>query len=290
MDSFEIFFEKVKNPLRKKRLQRRKYRLDNLEAFNNKIEEIKEDPTFKKMSEKFPERASKYIEKKKTELAPFYLKPKLNPNDHVVVKLQGFDVFFDKSLPFTDNPTEFAKVKRRLNSTIYSAKNVYLKGLLPIRKPKIVVSDLSSFEDIAFRSDQSLSGFYRDGVIYIDEYSVHDTDTFVHEYSHFLADRVKSQTQTALRKAYNNMLDAYYNELNKKRIDLKDKRTDSPKTSAKKLQEREAIAQKLGFPSEYGLNDFDEFFAELMVNWKSMPLNAITYRFKKSVKEIINRL
>lgn len=288
MDSFEIFFEKVKNPLRKKKLQRKN--MNNLEAFNNKIEKIKEDPAFKKMLDKFPQRASRYIEQKKKELAPFYLKDKLNPKDYVIVKLQGFDVFFDKSLPMVQDPVEFQKAKRRLNSTIYTAQRVYLKGILPQRKPRIEISDLSSVEDVAFKADQSLSGFYRDGIVHIDEYSIHDTETFVHEYAHFLADRVRSQTQATLKKAYDDMLNAYYNELNKKRVNLKDKQTDSPKTSDKKFKEREAIAKKLGFPSQYGLNDFDEFFAELMVNWKNMPLNPVTYRFKQSVKSVLNRL
>ena len=34
------------------------------------------------------------------------------------------------------------------------------------------------------------------------------------------------------------------------------------------------------------LNNFDEFFAEIITHWKKMPNNVNTYRFKQAVKKV----
>ena len=75
-------------------------------------------------------------------------------------------------------------------------------------------------------------------------------------------------------------------------MNLADKRTHTDKTANKKLKERMEIAKKLGLPSEYAFNNFDEFFAEIIANWKEFSKNSspITYRFKQAVKSVLNTL
>lgn len=214
----------------------------------------------------------------------------LTPDKYEKINIAGFDIYFDKDLDFIENPAHFNRIQRTLRSTIVVATTIYLKGIVPLRKPKIVITDLTDQPNAAYRKGDSVPAYYQDGVIYIDEYKIHNSYLLVHEYAHFLADRVKTQTQPLLRNAYNNMLDAYYNDLNKRKIKLKDKQTDSKASANEKIIERQKIAKKLGFRSQYAFNDFDEFFAEVIASWKELPNNAITYRFKQAVKSVLNRL
>ena len=293
MDSFQIFFERVKNPLRKAKLQSREIPLDNMAVYNSRLSEVENDPKFKEYAKRFPERAAKALENTKEKLkGEASIRPSLTPDKYEKVKLAGFDVYFDKQLNFTDNPAEFYRFKRMARGTIATAVNSYLKGIVPIRKPKIVISDLTSEEEVAYRKNASVPAYYQSGVVYLDEYQIHNVYKFVHEYAHYLADRVSSRTEPVLKKAYNDMLDSYYKEVNKKKMNLADKRTHTDKTANKKLKERMEIAKKLGLPSEYAFNNFDEFFAEIIANWKEFSKNPspITYRFKQAVKSVLNTL
>jgi hypothetical protein len=290
MDSFEIFFERVKNPLRKARLQNA-MPLDNMAVYKRRLSEIENDPKFKDYKKNFPERAAKHLENQKEILKDeAHIKPSLTPDKYEKVRLAGFDVYFDKELNFMNNPVEFYMFKRMAWSTIYTAVHSYLKGIVPIVKPKIVISDLTSEEETAYRRNDSVPAYYQSGVLYLDEYQIHSVYKFVHEYAHYLTDRISSRTEPILQKAYNDMLDSYYKEANKKKMNLADKRTHTDKTSNRKLKERQEIAKKLGFPSQYAFNNFHEFFAELIANWKTMPTNPITYRFKKAVRSVLNTL
>ena len=80
-------------------------------------------------------------------------------------------------------------------------------------------------------------------------------------------------------KAFNEMLDYYYKLSKKKRVD------SSEITDAMRAR----IAKKLGF-EKYGLTNHDEFFAVLIENWKVLPNNRITYKFKSTVKSILMRI
>jgi hypothetical protein len=86
------------------------------------------------------------------------------------------------------------------------------------------------------------------------------------------------------------MLDAYYNKISKEKIDLQDRKTDSNLEAKNKLKERRRIAKAVGFPGQYGLNNFDEFFAELITNWTTMRKNPVTYKFKQTIKNVISRV
>jgi len=53
---------------------------------------------------------------------------------------------------------------------------------------------------------------------------------------------------------------------------------------------RKQVAQKMGLPSDYAATNFDEWFAELISNWKNLPDNKISYKFKQILKKVITRL
>ena len=44
------------------------------------------------------------------------------------------------------------------------------------------------------------------------------------------------------------------------------------------------------WPSAYSVSNPDEFFAEIITNWKNVPNNVATYKFKNAVKQVITRL
>jgi hypothetical protein len=44
------------------------------------------------------------------------------------------------------------------------------------------------------------------------------------------------------------------------------------------------------WPSAYSVSNPDEFFAEIITNWKNVPNNVATYKFKNAVKKVITRL
>ena len=287
MDSFEIFFERVKNPLRKAEVSKTKKNKSSI--VKGLVTKAKNKPAFQEYSKKFPARASKHIENIENKYKSNLFRQSLTPDKYVKVNIKGFDIYFDKDLPMVNDESAFYKAKRRLMGTIHSALVYYIKGVVPIRKPKIVITDLSDAE-FGYRAGSSTPAYYYNRLIFIDEYRIDDPAIFTHEYAHYLADSVGTQTRPLLMKAYNDMLDGYYDKISKKKIDLLDKRTDTAKIASKKLRERKAIAKKLGFPGEYGLNDFDEFFAEIITNWNKLPKNPLTYKFKQAVKNVINRV
>lgn len=213
----------------------------------------------------------------------------LTPDKYVKIKVEGFDFYFSKEDSIANDESSLLNAVFVLQKMVRSAKLSHIKDILPFRKPKIVIADLTGL-NFSYNKQATTPAYYSKGIIYIDEFKLNDVDLFVHEYAHYLADRVSSQVKPILIKAYDDMLSEYYNKTKGNKIDLKDRRSDSKKVSNAKLLERKKIAKHFGFPSQYGLNDFDEFFAEIITNWKKMPNNSVTYRFKKLAKQIIIRL
>ena len=287
MDSFEMFFERVKNPLRKAEVS--KTTKNKSSIVKGLVTKAKNKPSFQEYSKNFPTRASKNIENIENKYKSKLFRPSLTPDKYVKVNIKGFDVYFDKDLPMVNDESSFYKAQRMLRGTLHNALAQYIKGVVPIRKPKIVIADLTG-EDASYSAGSSTPAYYFNRLIFIDEYKISDSALFAHEYAHYLADSVGTQTRPVLIKAYNDMIEAYYKKLSKKKIDLQDRQTDSKWKARNKLRERKKIAKAIGFPGEYGLNNFDEFFAEIITNWNEMPKNPSTYKFKQAVKNVINRV
>jgi hypothetical protein len=125
-------------------------------------------------------------------------------------------------------------------------------------------------------------------LIYVDQEFINKPKVFAHEIAHLVADLIPKQTQPLLKAAYDELLDGYFTESKTKRRTLQPK-SNSPKSRMDAKNLRVKISEKLGFP-EYGLMNFDEFFAVLIEKWHDLPNNINNYRFKSMVKSVLNRL
>lgn len=293
MDSFEIFFERrMRNPLRKKELadmgspsnleyvkqQRENLPPDVLEKIK-KQEEFKVDPS---LIDAYRQAKIKEHEK---DLSTRYLRSKIDETSKLITTIYGIKIFVDKyaSEGFVSNP-------RLVNKLVTAVKRMILdnKDIIPNRKPTIVVTDTTknpfSREISKTGVKYSPAAFYRDRIIYIDDSNVDDVETLTHEYAHYLADRVPRQSEPILKQEYQNMLDAYFREITGKATKRKEL------TGRQNEKYRKAIAEKFGLPTPYAAVNFDEFFAEIISKWKTMPNNTATYKFKNAVKKVINRI
>ena len=211
------------------------------------------------------------------------------------IKSNEFEKVYEKLgmqffIPKSDNILEQISKKSLIKLVDRSITVLWneIRDILPIRKPKFIIQNLvnhpASKEAYKTGEKETPPAFFRDGIIYLDVTSIDNPDYFIHEYAHFIADKLPSQSKKLLTHTYRSMLDIYARSVKKKRLggrDLNNAESDSL---------REKIAKKLQFPSEYGFRDEDEFFAEVITHWKKFPNNSATYKFKQSVKQILNRL
>lgn len=199
-----------------------------------------------------------------------------------IYEYQGVQVFLDEAnvtdLNYAPGSYNYRMVK---NSVLVML--VYMRDILPNRKPKIIVTSLKKnpFTGKSHSMDDSSAGMAGNKLIYIDEMYVDDNAVWVHEYAHWVADLIPTQTQDMLIKAFKKFIDIYY----------KSNKVRNPTKRGKELSEGEKlkIATKLGFP-EYGLTNHDEFFAVLIEMWKQLPNTKLTYKFKSLVKSVLTRL
>lgn len=285
--SFKIFFERrSRNPLRKKELENsgmmsnkewveqeknnlppeEQAKIDNMEKLNVPPELI----------DRFKQGKYKEHENK---LKNDYLRTKVQGN--LLFDLYGIKVYTDEYVDqdFSKNSLNWRMIRHLVLNLVKNYKDV-----IPNRKPKIVITNTDKHPRLKnvniIGGKTAPSGAYHDRIIYIDQFSVDDHSIFIHEYAHFLSDRFPKQIEPMLRGEYKKMLDEFF-EKNTKRQKLE---------GARNAKYRKAMAQKMGLPSDYAASNFDEWFAELIANWKNMPNNVTTYRFKSILKKIIIRL
>jgi len=288
-DSFKIFFERrERNPLRKEEL-RDAGRISNKEYIEQEKSNLDPEDQAKidRMVElKVPEelitkfRNAKIAEKEKS-LKRDFLRTKLNDRQ-LWFKLFGIKVYVDE---YVENPLEFEK-SRLNNLTMRRIIGMLVnefRDVLPVRKFNIVVTDNTKnpmFQEISKQMDATIPGAYRDRIIYLNKYNIDNPELLIHEYAHFIADRVPNEIYPMLKKEYDKMLEEFFGKKTR-RQNLAGKRN--------KLLRAE-VAKKMNLPSEYSATNPDEWFAELIENWKNFPNNKKTYRFKSILKKIISRL
>jgi len=288
-DSFKIFFERrERNPLRKEEL-RDAGRISNKEYIEQEKSNLDPEDQAKidRMVElKVPEelitkfRNAKIAEKEKS-LKRDFLRTKLNDRQ-LWFKLFGIKVYVDE---YVENPLEFEK-SRLNNLTMRRIIGMLVnefRDVLPVRKFNIVVTDNTKnpmFQEISKQMDATIPGAYRDRIIYLNKYNIDNPELLIHEYAHFIADRVPNEIYPILKKEYDKMLEEFFGKKTR-RQNLAGKRN--------KLLRAE-VAKKMNLPSEYSATNPDEWFAELIENWKNFPNNKKTYRFKSILKKIISRL
>ncbi len=287
MESFDLFFERrERNRLRKQGLK--DAGVPNYKDWVDQEKEKlppEETDKIKRMEElEVPsELVDKFRNAKKAEyenrLKNDYLRTKVEGD--LLFSDYGVKVFKDK---YVDQDFSEGSLNRRtLKRLIHMLVRDY-RDLFPNRKPKIVITNTKEHPKLKgvniIGSGTAPAGVYSDRIIYLDQFSVDDIDTLTHEYAHFLSDRMSKQVEPFLRNEYKKMLDAFF-ERKTRRKNLEGKRNE-------KL--RKQVAQKMGLPSDYAATNFDEWFAELISNWKNLPNNPVSYKFKQILKKVITRL
>lgn len=286
-ETFKVFFERrERNRLRKQELQDA-----GVPNYKDWVEQEKENlppeqaDKIKKMEElKVPsELINKFQNAKKAEyeksLKSDYFRKKVEGN--LLFNLSGIKVYVDQYVDqdFRENSPNYRTLKEKIQMLV-----IDYKDLIPNRKPKIVVTNTElhpSLKNVNIVGGiDSPPGAYHDRIIYLDQSYVHDINILVHEYAHFLSDRMSKQVEPFLRNEYKKMLDEFF-ERKTRRKNLEGKRNE-------KL--RSQLAKKMGLPSDYAATNFDEWFAELITHWKKLPKDRASYRFKQILKKVITRL
>lgn len=294
MNLYKLLNEKIKNPLRKAFLSQ-----SNIEPLFPKrgdktmtklswITMIMRTPikmlpqeyqgikhqyeTLKKQS---VEDAIAYLEDQWEEYIAEIGQPKIEKEFYEkVYEYQGIQVFVDRRY-ISDNYSP-GSYNWRIVKNAVSVLLEYTREILPNRKPRIIITVLSknpmtrSVEDV----DKS-AGMYYKKLILIDQYRMDNPKHLIHEYAHWIADRIPQQTEKMLAATYDKLLKIYFSRIKRKA------------KTGEEMSEfmREKISQKLGFPYGYGLLNEHEMFAVLIENWKTIP-----YKFKLMIKNILTRL
>jgi hypothetical protein len=195
----------------------------------------------------------------------------------------GIKVYTDQytSYNFSKDSVNLEKAENTVREIVRDYKDI-----IPNRKPKFIITDTSKNPytkgvNITGSGDDP-AGVYRDRLIYIDQMSSDKYKIYIHEYAHFLENRVSKQVEKFLQEDYTKMLDGFFRSIKQR------KRENLEGVENEKY--RKAIAKKLGLPTDYAAANHSEWFAELIAHWKNMPNNKATYRFRQVMKKIINRL
>jgi hypothetical protein len=292
MMKFITFFEKrMRNPLRKKRLADAEYpsHPEYILSAENELpeKELKKIENMEKAGVE-PERIEAFkkgkLEIHKKNLRRDYIRTKIGEKDKLILTKYGIKVYTD-SLARGD----FGKYSDNMEHLNKSLENMkwHIYGILPLRKPKIIITDLqkhpkSKGVDVQ-GTNTATGGLYWDRIIYLDHNNLHDYSILVHEYAHYVSDLIPKQYEEAIKDEYKKLIDSYFGRATKRK-------SMQGKWNKK---HREAMTEKLGLPSVYSSVNFDEFFAELITHWRDvekLPNNATSYRFKTIIKKVISRL
>lgn len=188
----------------------------------------------------------------------------------------NFDIYVDvDQVPETFFDDINLHILKKTIDKFYS----YVKDILPLRKVNIVLMDNNKSKVRAFEYGLA-SGYARLGTIYVSylEYDKHLL--YVHEYAHIVADSIPERVKHHLIDAFEQAVVLYFRKAKKKKVDISELND--------KLISR--ICASFGL-DPYAFKNEDEFFAEMIENWRSIPVNKHTYKLKKIVKDsIIHKL
>lgn len=288
MIKFQLYFERrERNPLRKRELEKQgigtNYAYVQKEKKNLPKEKLSQIRKMKKLGVE-PERIETFkqakIAEREKELTSQYLRTKINTPELLFEKF-GIKVYKDKYATEDLRPGTYRY--KMINFAVTKLVKDF-KDVLPNRKPRIVVTDTSANPETADVTvtgvKESPAGAYRDRLIFLDQNYVDDYDVLVHEYAHYVVDRIPKQTEPMLKAEYKKMLDEYFEKTTRRKA-LEGLRNE---------KHRVAMAEKLGLPSDYAASNFDEWFAEIIRFWKQVPNTKESYRFKTAVKHVLNRI
>ena len=294
MLNFQLYYERrERNPLRKRELERKN--IDNyayVQQEKGKLpkEKLAQIRKMKKLGVE-PERIETFrqakLAEREKELKKQYFRAKLE-KPVLVGYVEGIKIYRDKYTTIDLSPGSSYRNAILANVTRLVTE---FRDILPNRKPTIIVSDGSKNPAMQTKSLEGTAkfkaaGIYSERKIYIDEKSIADMRILLHEYAHYIADRIPKEIEPVLAEEYKKMLNEYFGKVTKHKS-LQGKHNK---------QHREAMAKKLGFPSEnedpnaYGVTNVHEWFAEIMANWRKISTNPQGYRFKQAVKRVLTRI
>ena len=293
MISFKLFQERnLRNRLRKKELadlgERDYLNPESIQEWKNAIRFLSDEdfglPETKKIKKLYDqwrkisaEKAERFLDLEATKFFNSLKRPK-SANYKKIYENRGVQVFLDEeNVPdknYAPGSLNYRMVKNSVDTMLW-----YMKDLMPNKKPKIVITDLKTNPYVSDVYDPKNAALYDAKMIFVDWKYADVPDHYIHEYAHYLADLIPTQTQKLLQDAYREMLNLYFQQTKRKKLDESEISDNI----------RQRISKKLGFP-EYGLLNPDEFFAVLMENWKKLPNNKTTYKFKTLVKSVLTRL
>ena len=288
--SYKIFLErKLRNPLRKQELENKNEKpYDSPETLGGWMEYVRNSPieeidipqlaeirkNYDRLKKVLPPRAETYLVSEIRKYIDFLKRPSKKPYVKIY-EYMGIQVFLDvKNVPLDFSPNT---PNHRILAV--SVRNFYnhVKDILPNRKPAFIITDIDKNEVVG--DFAPAAGMQFNKTIFIDWRYYDDHLVLSHEYAHYLAELIPKDSARVLQKAFSEMLGLYYSKMKRKKVDPS-QITDNV---------RKKIAKKLGFP-EYGLTNQDEFFAVMVENWKDLPTNSMTYKFKTLAKRLINIL
>ena len=288
MIKFQLYFERrERNPLRKRELEAQGVgtNYDYVQKEKKKLPKERQSQIrkMKKLGVE-PERIETFkqakIAEREKELKGQYFRTKIIKPELLFSKF-GINVYKDGYAAEDIAPGSY-----RYKMINYLVKQLVteFKDVLPNRKPRIVITDTEANPATSTASvtgsKQSPAGAYYDRLIYLDQNYVDDYDILVHEYAHYVADRIPKQTEPMLKAEYKKMLDEYFEKTTKRKA-LEGSRNE---------KHRVEMAKRLGLPSDYAAANYDEWFAEIMMHWKSLPNTKESYRFKTAVKKVLTRI
>jgi len=287
MIKFKLYFEKrERNPLRKRELKKQ-----NISNYNYVQQQKKKLPSDKQAQIRKMKKLGVEPEEIKTfkqaeiaareeELKNLYFKKKINKPELLFVKY-GIKVLKDG---YTSEDLSPGSYRYKMINYLVTKLVREFKDVLPNRKPRIIITDTSKNPDVANSSitghGDAPPGVYYDKLIYIDQNHIDDYSILTHEYAHYVAGRIPTQSEPMLKAEYKKMLDEYF-EKTTRRKSLEGLRNE---------RHRIAMANKLGLPSDYSAANFDEWFAEIITHWKEMPNTKESYRFKAAIKKVLTRI
>ena len=289
MINYKLYFERrERNPLRKQRLKQEQHP-SHLDVVRDELEDTissqKFQDTVKLLKMRNPSAAADYLKQTEEKIKSRFLRQSVSKKD--------FDKFVINGLEFNINRKEkfYALYTPTFVTCMEALEKIvpiflqHIKGILPLRRPKIIISE--EINNASYNPEERAPAYYRHGIIYLNPNDIKEDayDILIHEYAHFIADTIPKETYPILQKEYENMLDEYYRVMKRKKTyDLQDTEDGNY------VKIRTSIAKKFGWPSQYTFNNPDEFFAEIIANWHTIPKNAMTYRFKTAVKDVITKL
>ena len=193
MESFNIFFEKhEKNPLRKGELK---------------------DTGVKSKLSIFKRELTKNLNKPSVQNK--FLKQNVSKQNYVKFEMGGIEFNIKNNDPVLNTP-RFLKIKKDLEYSV-PIFLTSIKGLLPLRRPKIVLKDIK--EKLSYGGSEPPAYYSStDKIIYIDYYYANNADYLTHEYAHYAADQIPTQSYPMLFNEYKKMLDEYYRRVKKKKV------------------------------------------------------------------------